>query len=137
MTDKELRKLTRAELLELLLVQSRELDKLNKEVDALQEQLQKREINASRAGSIAEAALQLTGIYEAAQEAADLYLENVRTPNRMLEDTEAQCEELLRSTRENVRKVWEVVRQEIYNPKLDYTHWQKISDYIDRQLMVK
>lgn len=137
MTDKELRKLTRAELLELLLVQSRELDKLNTEVESLQQQLQKREIGLRQAGNIAEAALQLTGIFEAAQTAADLYLENVRTPNKMLEDTEAQCRELLCSTRETVHQIWEIVRREIYNPKLDYDQWQQISDYIDAQLRIK
>jgi len=134
MTDKELRKLTRAELLELLLVQSRELDKLNTELDDLREQLQKREISLRQSGSIAEAALQLTGVFEAAQAAADLYLENVRTPNKMLEETQKQCDDLLRSTRETVHQVWEVIRQEIYNPKLDYEQWQQISNYIDTQL---
>lgn len=137
MTDKELRKLTRAELLELLLVQSRELDKLNTELENLQKQFQKREIALSQAGNIAEAALQLTSIFEAAQTAADLYLENVRTPNKMLEETQRQCDELLRSTRENVTQVWEIVRREIYNPKLDYDQWRQISDYIDAQLRLK
>lgn len=136
MTDKELRKLTRTELLELLLVQSRELDKLNRELEDLQCQFQKREIALSQAGSIAEAALQLNGIFEAAQAAADLYLENVRTPNKMLEDTQAQCDALLQSTREKVHNVWEIIRQEIYNPKLDYTQWQKIASYIDQQLRI-
>ena len=43
MTDKELRKLTRAELLELLLVQSKEIDRLNAELEQLQIQMQQRE----------------------------------------------------------------------------------------------
>lgn len=137
MTDKELQKLSRSELLELLLVQSREMDRLNNEMETLQVQLQEREIALGEAGNIAEAALRLTGIFEAAQEAADLYLENVRTPNKMLEDTEKQCEVLLSSTRDKINRVWEVVRQEIYNPRLDADQWRKISDYIDRQLQLK
>lgn len=137
MTDKELQKLSRSELLELLLVQSREMDRLNNEMEALQLQLQEREIALGEAGNIAEAALRLTGIFEAAQEAADLYLENIRTPNKMLEDTEAKCEILLNNTREKVNRVWEIVRQEIYNPRLDAEQWRKISDYIDRQLRLK
>ena len=137
MTDKELQKLSRAELLELLLVQSREMDKLNTELENLQQQLRTREIALGEAGNIAEAALQLTGIFEAAQEAADLYLENVRTPNKMLEETQEKCEAMLEETRDKMHRVWEIIRQEIYNPRLDAEQWQKISNYIDRQLRLK
>lgn len=144
MTDKELRKLTRAELLELLLAQSREIDRLNTELEKAEAKLQKREIALNQSGSIAEAALQLNGIFEAAQAAADQYLENIMSPvkdtqqrcDEMLEETERQCRELRHSTQEAVNRVWEVVRQEIYNPKLDYTQWQIITDYIDEQLLL-
>lgn len=145
MTDKELRKLTRTELLELLLVQSKEIDKLNAELEQLQIKMQQREINLAHAGSIAEAALQLNGVFEAAQAAADQYLASIMNPvadteeqcRQMLEQTQSQCDELLKSTRLRTRQIWEVIRQEIYNPKLDYTQWQKISDYIDKQLQLK
>ena len=137
MTDKELQKLSRTELLELLLVQSKELEKANNELESLRQQLQKREISLSQTGNIAEAALKLTGIFESAQAAADLYLENIRKPNKLLEDTQAQCDEMLRSTRQSVMQVWQVVRREIYNPKLDYAQWQQIANYIDEQLKFK
>ena len=145
MTDKELRKLTRAELLELLLVQAKEIDKLNETVEQLQTQIQQREINLSQAGNIAEAALQLNGIFEAAQAAADQYLENIMRPvsdtetrcREMLEQAQQQCDALLSSTRQRTGQVWEVIRQEIFNPKLDYTQWQQIADYIDKQLQLK
>lgn len=145
MTDKELRKLTRTELLELLLVQSKEIDRLNQQLDSLQNQVQQREIILAKAGNIAEAALQLNGIFAAAQAAADQYLESIRNPagdteercKQMLEQTQQQCDELLQATRMRSSQVWEVIRQEIYNPKLDYTQWQKIADYIDSQLNLK
>lgn len=78
MTDKELRKLSRAQLLELLLVQSRELDRLRDELADAKEQLENRELTMERCGSIAEASLALTQIFENAQRAADQYLENVK-----------------------------------------------------------
>ena len=137
MTDKELQKLSRTELLELLLAQTKELEKANSELETLRQQLHKREINLNQAGNIAEAALRLNGIFESAQAAADLYLENVRRPNKLLEETQAQCNELLRSTRKSVMHVWSIVRQEIYNPKLDYAQWQQIANYIDEQLRLK
>lgn len=145
MTDKELRKLTRTELLELLLVQSKEIDMLNRKLEQLQEQLDRREIALTHAGSIAEAALQLNGVFEAAQAAADQYLKNVTNPvadteeqcRRMLEQTQQKCDALLENTRLRSGQIWEVIRQEIYNPRLDHTQWQKIADYIDRQLQLK
>lgn len=143
MTDKELQKLSRTELLELLLVQSRELDKKNQELESLQAQLQTRQIALSQAGNIAEAALRLNGIFEAAQAAADQYLESVMSPvndtqqqcSQMLEQTQQQCQQMRQSTRQTVHQVWEVIRHEIFNPKLDYTQWQEIADFIDKQLL--
>ena len=40
--------------------------------------LASKEIHIARAGAIAEAALMLNGVFDAAQKAADQYLENVR-----------------------------------------------------------
>lgn len=145
MTDKELRKLTRAELLEILLAQSREIDRLNTDLERIQQQLQKREIALTSAGNIAEAALLLNGVFEAAQAAADQYLENIMSPvmdtetqcSRMLDETRQQCSDMLQATAEKSRAVWEVIRQEIFNPKLDYAQWQQITEYIDRQLTQK
>lgn len=78
MTEKELHKLKRAELLEMMLAQSREIDSLRARIEELEEKLADREIRIQESGSIAEAALKLNGIFEAAQAAADQYLENVR-----------------------------------------------------------
>lgn len=78
MTDRELRKLSRRELLELLVEQERELGRLQEELQEAEERTRSREIRISKAGSIAEAALMLSGVFEAAQAAADQYLDNIR-----------------------------------------------------------
>lgn len=78
MTEKELHKLKRAELLEMMLAQSREIEALRARIETLEIKLVDREIRIRESGSIAEAALKLNGIFEAAQAAADQYLENVR-----------------------------------------------------------
>lgn len=78
MTDKELQKLSRIDLLELLLEKSKENEKLQEELEQVKAQLAERKINIEKAGSIAEAALALNGVFEAAQAAADQYLENLR-----------------------------------------------------------
>ena len=78
MTNKELKKLTRAELLEMLLIQSREKQKLEEELAEARKELSEKEIRIAESGSIAEAALKLSGVFEAAQRAADQYLENIK-----------------------------------------------------------
>lgn len=78
MIEKDLKHLNRRELIELLLEQSRKMDALKERCAELEQQLQDRNIAVTEAGSIAEAALRLEGIFETAQRAADIYLENVR-----------------------------------------------------------
>lgn len=77
MTEKELRKLNRAELLELLLELSRENEALQAQLKQTEAALSDRRLQMEEAGSIAEAALRLNGIFEAAQKAADQYLSSV------------------------------------------------------------
>ena len=79
MTEKELKKLNRYQLLELIIMQTEELEKVKTQLADAEEKLQQRSIQLSEAGNIANAALQLSGIFEAAQAAADLYLENVKS----------------------------------------------------------
>lgn len=78
MTDKEVRKLKRAELLEILVQQKKEIVRLEKQLKEAEEKLQSRDIIIQQAGSIAEASLRLNHIFEDAQNAANQYLENVR-----------------------------------------------------------
>jgi hypothetical protein len=86
MTDRELKKLRRADLLELLLDERRENERLRAELEKARERLDDRAIRLEKAGSIAAAALQLNGVFEAAEAAAVQYLENVR---RLVEEQKA------------------------------------------------
>ena len=78
MTRKELKRLRREDLLEMLIVQSGQLEQVEAELAKCKEELEKRRIAAAETGNIAEAALKLNGIFEAAQKAADEYLLNVK-----------------------------------------------------------
>lgn len=77
MTDKELRRLSRAELLEMLIAQMEENKKLRKCLKKADEELSNRQIAMEKAGTMAEASLLLNGVFEAADRAARQYLENV------------------------------------------------------------
>lgn len=81
MTDKELRRMSRRELLEMLIFQTTEVERLQSELAQAQSALLDRRITIEKAGSIAEASLQLSGIFDAAQSAAEQYLENLRQMN--------------------------------------------------------
>lgn len=78
MTTKELQKLNRKQLLELMLEQSKRIDQLEQQLEAAQTELQNRRIIAREVGSIAEASLRLNNVFEAAQMAADQYLLSIR-----------------------------------------------------------
>ena len=90
MTDKELKKLNRAQLLELLIDQSREIDRLQTALEEANKKLEMRELRMEQCGSIADASLAITEIFERAQEAADLYLaEAKRCMNRAVDEGKA------------------------------------------------
>ena len=110
MTNKELRKMTRSELLELLIVQMEENEILQTKLNAANDELENRRLAVVNAGSLAEAALQINGVFEAAEAAAEQYLDNVRTTtitaplssmavsssvDRKKQQTEADCRTML------------------------------------------
>ena len=115
MTDQELRKLSRKDLLELLISQGRERDALEAELEQVKAALKNRQLCIDQAGSIAEAALQLNGVFEAAQAAAQQYLENVRQRSEHIEEIcakrEAACSKLETETRQKVdRQIQEAAK---------------------------
>ena len=78
MADRELKKLSRAELIDIIYALKEREEDLSAQVAALEERLAQREIQISRAGSIAEAALAINRVFEQAQAAAEDYLISVR-----------------------------------------------------------
>lgn len=97
MTEKELKHLSRAELLELLLAQTEENEKLKQQLEQAQKQLADRRILIEESGTMAEAALKLNGVFDAVDKAVRQYLENVR---RSAEEGKLQDE---RNTTTNIR----------------------------------
>lgn len=67
MDVKDLRKLKRIELYEIMLAQSEEIDCLRNQLEKIKTELADRRIIISQSGSIAEASMRLTNIFEEAQ----------------------------------------------------------------------
>ncbi len=78
MAKQELKRLSRADLLALLLEERRKNDELSAELDQVKEKLADKNLQIEQSGSLAEAALRLNSVFEAADAAAAQYLENVR-----------------------------------------------------------
>lgn len=129
MTNKELRKLGRRELLEMLITQSKELNRVKQELEEASAKLSDRSIVLANSGSIAEAALKLNKVFEAAQEAANQYLENLGVPagfepaqretvpegegsQALLEQTRAECEEMRKKAEEECAAMREQTKRE-------------------------
>lgn len=96
MTDEELKRLKRTDLLELLVAQGKENEALQEKLRQAEAALQDRQIQLEDAGSIAEAALRISGVFEAAQQASDQYLESIRS---MHGETERRCTQLEETSR--------------------------------------
>jgi len=79
--EKSLRKLSRKDLLEILLIQNKKIDELELELEITKKQLNDKNIIIKESGSIAEASLKLNHIFEVAQKSADEYLENIKNKN--------------------------------------------------------
>lgn len=77
MNERTLKQLKKIELYEILLAQSKEIDRLKQELIETQQKLENKQIIIKEAGSLADAALKLTKIFEEAQKAADIYLKNI------------------------------------------------------------
>lgn len=78
MTEGDLKKLNRAELLAMLISITQRCDKLEAELQDAYERLDGRDIEVSRAGTLAEAALKINKIFEAADQAGAQYLANLQ-----------------------------------------------------------
>lgn len=81
MADKELRRMRRSELIEIIFALKTSEENVRKEKEALEERLHDRTIQIAKAGSIADASLALNGVFEAAQIAADDYLNSIKAAN--------------------------------------------------------
>ena len=113
MTDSMLNNLSREELLALVQTQQHQ-------IESLQQQLMQ-QAAAGEAGSIAQAALELSGIFETAQQAADVYLESVEDLkarqeadyHQRLAQAEEQCREMVARAEQGAQFYWDTLNRRI------------------------
>lgn len=76
--EKDIKRLSRRDLLEILVLQSKKIDELTDKLDRVNKELEDKHIMIAEAGTLADASLKLNKVIERAQEAADQYLANVK-----------------------------------------------------------
>ena len=109
MTDKEFKRLNRSQLIDIIYQLQLKQDSLIAENERLSTELADKRLRISTAGNIAQAALEIHGIMQSAQDAAELYLEEIR---HMREETEAECQRLLANAQQEADAIIAQVRKD-------------------------
>ena len=145
--NNDLKKLSRLELLELLLEQTKRADALERTLAETRTQLENKQLDIDEAGSIAEASLRLNGVFSTAQDAAHEYLENIRQlsdrqksvcagieadaqkkAEAMLEEAQAECDRMLEEAEKTRAEAEQILRQAKDKAQQDYDpYWAALS----------
>jgi len=121
MTDRELKKLSRSELLDMLIYQAEENKKLREELESSRLELLKREIAIEKSGSLAEASMYISNLFDSADNAAKIYLENIEQRkretdeicNRKIAEAENRVQTIISGAIENLRRGSEAYFQQL------------------------
>ena len=92
MTDKEFKRLSRSQLIDIIYQLQLKQNKLTADNEKLSKALADKRLRVSKAGNIAEAALEIHNVMQVAQDAATHYLEEIRI---MRNETEEKCRRLV------------------------------------------
>lgn len=96
MTDREFKRLSRPQLIEIIYQLQLREEELSAENQKLKDQLEDKRIRLEQAGNIAEAVLGIHDVMQTAQDAAQLYVDEIRA---MRDETRVQCDDQLQQTR--------------------------------------
>ena len=109
MDNKELRKMNRKELLEIILAQTKRIEDLELEIKKVKVELNSKKIEIEEAGNIAEAALKLNKVFETAEIAAEQYRKAIKNKEdkdyqRMLKEYEKEKKRMLKKVESDCLK---------------------------------
>ena len=96
MTDKEFKRLSRAQLIDIIYQFQLQIDTLTEKNQDLEQELADKRLRLSNAGNIADAALEINNCFRSAQNAAEQYLNEIIA---IREETEAERQRILAEAR--------------------------------------
>ena len=133
MISKELKKLNRRELVDVIYQLKKNEEQMQEKIALLEAELQDRRMHLSVAGSIAEAATDITDIFSVAQSTADLYLNEIAS---MREDAKRECERMIEEAGKKVETIMADGRRQYEalaaRYRTDYKKWQQLRAEIEK-----
>jgi len=131
MISKELKRLSRRELVDIIYQLKKKEEEMQEEIESLKTELQDKRIRISTAGSIADAAMSVTNVFSAAQMTADLYLREISC---MREDTEKECAKKVEEAEKKVRDILADGKKKFDTLKAvykkEYARWQQLKSEV-------
>jgi len=124
MTDKEVRRLSRSELIEIIYQLQTRDEKLTEINRRLDEALCSKRIRMESAGNIAEAALALNDVFQSAQSAADQYLSEIQI---IRENAEEERRRIILAAKEEAQQIIQKAREEASSIIADAQRTEKSS----------
>ena len=132
MVNKELKRLSRRELVDIIYQLKKNEQELQEQICSLKSELDDKRIRISKAGSIAEAAMSMTDVFSTAQMTAELYLREI---SNMKDDTERECAKRIEAAEKRVEEVMNDGKKKIANLKSQYKNeymkWKQLQSKIE------
>ena len=122
MTDKEFKRLSRPQLIEIIYQLQLKLEELTAEKDALSKELADKRLRIDDAGNIAEAALSIHNVFTAAQDAAAHYIEEIQLRvdgeyKRILKEANERAAAIINNAQQEAKKIADQAQRK--NPDYD------------------
>ena len=112
MTDKEFKRLNRAQLIDIIYQLQMQVDQLTEQNHSLEKALADKRLCIDKAGNIAEAALALNDCFRSAQNAAEQYLDEIKA---IRDETEAERQRILAEAKTEVAAIVDKARKALGN----------------------
>ena len=106
MTDKEFKRLSRSQLIDIIYQLQLKQEELTEDNEKLSKALDDKRLRVSKAGNIAEAALEIHNVMQAAQDAAAHYMEEMKLR------CDEEYQQTLKKARENAAAILAKAQQE-------------------------
>ena len=122
MTDKEFKRLSRSQLIDIIYQLQLKQEELTADNEKLSKALADKRLRVSKAGNIAEAALEIHNVMQSAQDAADHYLEEIKIRinheyQRILKEAKEKAADIIEKAQEEADEIVAQAKKE--NPDYD------------------
>ena len=102
MTNKEFKRLSRSQLIDIIYQFQLQVDKLTEENQELEKALADKRLRFENVGNLAQASLVMNDCFQRAQDAADQYLFEIR---EMYKKAQEECQAMIESAREEANAI--------------------------------